>query len=129
MRYRASCLVASLMLATSSALAADDFGMEYAVERVPASRLSVVQCAKAVRGAAEAGGYVTRSQQVGDTLALHVAGPPGDGRALIAYCIQAGELTVYVVQVLDYAGPGGAAVARFKEQVVKALERATGPRR
>ena len=96
--------VATLLLATSLPLAANDFGLSYDVERVPATQLSVADCAAAIRRASDAAGYTTRTEQDQGRLALHVSGPKADGKALVSYCIQAGTRTVWVVQALDIRG-------------------------
>lgn len=119
-------IVAGLLLAASLPAAADDFGLSYDVERVPATQLSVADCAAAIRRASEAAGYATRTQQDQGKLALHVSGPRGDGKALVGYCIQAGTRTVWVVQALDYSGPGNAASERVTKAVAAELRRASG---
>ena len=115
-----------LLLAMSAVAAADDFGLDYDVERVPATQLSVADCATAIRRASEAAGYTTRTHQDQGKLALYVSGPRGDGKALVSYCIQAGTRTVWVVQALDYSGPGNAASANVMKAVAKELRRASG---
>ena len=117
---------ATALLAASLPLAADDFGLSYDVERVPATQLSVADCAAAIRRASDAAGYTTRTEQDQGRLALHVSGPKGDGKALVSYCIQAGTRTVWVVQALDYAGPGNAASERVMRSVAAELRRAAG---
>lgn len=77
----------------------------------------------------DAAGYVTRMQQDQGKLALHVSGLRGDGKVLVAYCIQAGMMTVWMVQALDYAGPGGSASARVKQRVAGELRRVAGIRK
>ena len=49
-----------------------------------------------------------------------------DGKALVSYCIQAGTRTVWVVQALDYSGPGNAASERVTKAVAAELRRASG---
>lgn len=117
---------AGLLLAMSAVAAADDFGLDYDVERVPATQLSVADCAAAIRRASEAAGYTTRTHQDQGKLALYVSGPRGDGKALVSYCIQAGTRTVWVVQAMDYSGPGNAASANVMKAVAKELRRASG---
>ncbi|MBP6797213.1 MAG: hypothetical protein KA124_03870 [Luteimonas sp.] len=118
--------VATLLLATSLPLAANDFGLSYDVERVPATQLSVADCAAAIRRASDAAGYTTRTEQDQGRLALYVSGPKGDGKALVSYCIQAGTRTVWVVQALDYSGPGNASPERVMKAVAAELRRAAG---
>lgn len=118
--------LACVLLAFSAGAAAGDFGIDYDVERVPAARLPVASCAAAVKRGADAVGYVTRTQQDQGKLAMHVSGPRGDGKALVAYCIEAGTMTVWVVQALDYAGPGGDASAKVRQRVADELRRAAG---
>ena len=121
-----STTAATLLLAVSLSLAANDFGLSYDVERVPATQLSVADCAAAIRRASDAAGYTTRTEQDQGRLALHVSGPKADGKALVSYCIQAGTRTVWVVQALDYSGPGNAASANVMKAVAKELRRASG---
>lgn len=121
----AGSMLAGSMLAGSAPAAASDFGLDYAVERVPASQLSLAQCASAIRRGSQAAGYLTRIDQDQSTLRTFVSGPKGDGHALVAYCVQAGGLTVYVVQVLDYSGPGGREAQRAKQAVVAELKKAS----
>ena len=123
-------LAGALALTLSGPVAASDFGLEYAVERAPATQLSMAQCAAAVKRGSQAAGYLTRIEQDQGASRIFVSGPKGDGRSLVAYCIQAGSTTVYVVQAFDYAGPGGVEAARVKQAVVTALKQATAvPRR
>ena len=117
---------AGLLLTISAVAAADDFGLDYDVERVPATQLSVADCAAALRRASEAAGYTTRTHQDQGKLALYVSGPRGDGKALVSYCIQAGTRTVWVVQAMDYSGPGNAASANVMKAVATELRRASG---
>lgn len=117
---------AGLLLALSATAAANDFGLDYDVERVPATQLPLADCAAAIRRASEAAGYVTRTQQDQGKLVLHVSGPRGDGKALVSYCIQAGTRTVWVVQALDYSGPGHAASAKVMKAVAAELRSAAG---
>ncbi|MBP6797052.1 MAG: hypothetical protein KA124_03040, partial [Luteimonas sp.] len=70
--------------------------------------------------------YTTRTEQDQGRLALHVSGPKADGKALVSYCIQAGTRTVWVVQALDYSGPGNAASERVMKAVAAELRRAAG---
>ncbi|MCA0393708.1 MAG: DUF6180 family protein [Proteobacteria bacterium] len=125
-RAAAVALAGLVALAGSLPVAADDFGLSYDVERVPATQLSVADCVAAIRRASDAEGFTTRSQQDQGRVALFVSGPGGDGKALVAYCIQAGTRTVWVVQMLDYAGPGNAASERVTRQVAAELRRAAG---
>ena len=121
-----STTAATLLLAVSLSLAANDFGLSYDVERVPATQLSVADCAAAIRRASDAAGYTTRTEQDQGRLALYVSGPKGDGKALVSYCIQAGTRTVWVVQALDYSGPGNASPERVMKAVAAELRRAAG---
>lgn len=121
-------IVASLSL-WGIAVAADDFSLDYTVERTPATRLSLENCAAAIKRGAEASNYTTRPQQERPTLAVYVAGPPEDGGAVVAYCIQAGDKTVYVVQTLDYSGPTSAVSASVKDRIVAELQKTAAPGR
>lgn len=118
-------LLGACALALSAPLAAADFGMEYAIERVPAAQLSMAQCSAALKRGSQAAGYITRTDQDQGASRIFVSSPSGEGRSLVAYCIQAGSMTVYVVQAFDYAGPGSSEAARVKQAVVAALKKAT----
>ena len=58
-----STTAATLLLAVSLSLAANDFGLSYDVERVPATQLSVADCANAA-GAAIAAASAVRARVV-----------------------------------------------------------------
>lgn len=123
---KARGLSAGLLLAASPLVAASEFGLDYDVERVAAAQLSLAGCAAAVERGSTRAGYATRTRQDQGKLVLHVSGPKGDGKALVSYCIQAGTQTVWVVQALDYAGPGKAAPSQVMKAVVAELRRAAG---
>ncbi|MCR6685551.1 DUF6180 family protein [Pseudoxanthomonas sp.] len=119
--------IAALALAAvlpSMAAAADDFSLSYDVDRFPSSRLDLQACRAAVARGAAAIGYTTRIDRDQKTLAIHVAGPRQDGRALVAYCITAGDQTVFVVQGLDYSGRGSPEAERVKNAVAAELRKA-----
>jgi hypothetical protein len=115
-----------VLYAAMAPLAASDFGLEYDIDRVPATQLSLADCALAIRRASAAAGYSTRTEQDQGRLVLHVAGPQGDGEALVSYCIQAGTRTVWVVQGLDYSGPGRSGAADVVKAVAAELRGAAG---
>lgn len=118
-------VLALAFFACSAPSVAGDFGLEYATERVPAAQLSMAQCAAAINRGSQASGYITHLEQDQGTSRIFVSGPKGAGRSLVAYCIQAGSMTVYVVQAMDYAGPGSSESKQVKQRVVDALKRAT----
>lgn len=112
-----AALTAAAVLLPIRPAAADDFSLGYDVDRFPASKLSLQTCRAAVSRGAAALGYTTRVDQDQKTLALHVSAPRTDGRSLIAYCISAGDQTVFVIQAFDYSGPGNPDVDRVKARV------------
>jgi len=123
----ATLALAVLALATalpSTPAAANDFSLSYDVDRFPSSRLDMRACRAAVARGAAAVGYTTRVDQDQKTLAIHVSGPRQDGRALVAYCIAAGDQTVFVVQGLDYSGPDSPEAERVKKAVAAELRKA-----
>jgi len=122
-RILAAAGVAAL-LALPTRAQADDFSLSYDVDRVPTAKLSLGACRSAIARAADALGYTTRVDQNQGTLVTHVSGPRQDGRSLVAYCIAAGDQTVFVVQAFDYTGPGSADVDRIKAQVATEIRKA-----
>ena len=122
-----SCAALTALLALPLASNANDFGLSYDVDRVDASRLSLAECGTAISRGATSLGYVTRAHDAQDQLITHVSGPQGDGSAVIAYCIGAGDQTVFVVQALDYSGPGTADAERVKARVTSEIRKAITP--
>lgn len=125
------CLIALLSaaaLAPSASAAADDFSLGYDVDRFPATQLSVEACHAALARGAAAVGYVTRNQTDQGTLATHVSGPAGGGRALVSYCLSAGDHTAFVIQAFDYSGPSSRATAPVKACVASEVRKAAGGR-
>lgn len=121
-------LIAGLSLAPALAATADDFSLGYDVDRYPATQLSVKSCLAALARGAAAVGYVTRTQSDQGTLATHVSGPAGGGRALVSYCISAGTHTAFVVQALDYSSPDSRVTDAVKAQVTAEVRKAAGAR-
>jgi len=121
-------LIAGLSLAPVLAATADDFSLGYDVDRYPATQLSVKSCLAALARGAAAAGYTTRTQRDQGTLATHVSGPAGGGRALVSYCISAGTHTAFVVQTLDYSGPDSRATEAVKARVTAEVRKAAGAR-
>lgn len=124
MKILVCAMAVAASLSFSGIAAADDFSLAYSVERTPATRLSMENCSAAIKRAAEISNYTTRVQQEHPTLTVYVAGPPEDGGAVVAYCIQAGDKTVYVVQTLDYSGPTSTVSTQVKDRIVAELEKA-----
>lgn len=79
------------------------------------------------RGAA-AVGYVTRDQTDQGTLATHVSGPAGSGRALVSYCLSAGDHTAFVMQAFGYSGPDSRTTDAIKARVASEVRKAAGGR-
>ena len=126
---RSTTCLAPAALALAAALpaapaSASDFSLSYDVDRFPSTRLDLQACRAAVARGAAAVGYTTRLDQDQKTLAIHVSGPRQDGRALVAYCITAGDQTVFVVQGLDYSGPDSPEAERVKSAVAAELRKA-----
>lgn len=114
------------LLACSPVRASSEFSLGYDVDRFPARQLSMDACRVAVAKGAASLGYTTRVNQDQKTLVLHVSAPRTDGRSLISYCISAGDQTVFVIQALDYSGPGNPDVDRVKQRVGAEVRRAAG---
>jgi len=110
-------LAGAVMMASLPAMAASEFSLGYDVDRFPATQLSLASCRAAIARGAAALGYTTRVDQGQGTLTVHVSAPRTDGRSLIAYCIGAGNQTVFVIQAFDYSGPGNPDVDRVKQRV------------
>lgn len=114
------------LFASNPSWAASEFSLGYDVDRFPARQLSLAACRKAIATGAASLGYTTRVDQDQKTLVLHVSAPRTDGRSLISYCISAGDQTVFVIQALDYSGPGNPDVDRVKQRVGNAVRKAAG---
>lgn len=110
-------LAALTLLSANAAWAAPEFSLGYDVDRFPAKQLSLAACRTAIAKGAASLGYTTRVDQDQKTVMLHVSAPRTDGRSLISYCISAGDQTVFVIQALDYSGPGNPDVDRVKQRV------------
>ncbi|MBB3342217.1 DUF6180 family protein [Luteimonas sp. RC10] len=124
-------LATLLALAVSAPMAsatADDFSLGYDVDRYPATQLNIKACLAALARGAAAVGYTTRAQSDQGTLATHVSGPAGGGRALVSYCISAGDHTAFVVQALDYSGPDSRGPDTIKARVAAEVRKAAGAR-
>lgn len=112
MKIRRTVCGAITLIAASSigASANDDFKLEYRIERIDAGRLSLAKCTETLRRTAQESGIPVATSDPREQ-AVVVSGGPRDGKgAIIAYCIAAGDKTVYVVQGIGYR-PGSAATA------------------
>lgn len=128
MKQTMALACALALLPALPASAAAEFSLGYDVDRFPVRQLSVQACHAAVARGAAALGYATRVEQDQKTLVLHVSAPASNGRSLISYCISAGDHTVFVIQALDYSGPGNPDVDRVKQRVASEVRRAAVPR-
>jgi len=122
--FAALAIMASV--AEISPAGAQDFSLGYDVDRFPAKTLSLQACRSALSRGAAAVGYTTRVDQDQKTLIVHVSAPPGDGRSLVAYCVTAGDQTVFLIQAFDYTRPNSPEVDRIKARVAAEVRKAAG---
>ena len=110
----------TLGLLTTGATAAQEFSLEYRVERRSAADLSLDTCADIARREAAAVGYSQSVQRFPNQLAVVSGGPRGGGGSYVVYCITVDDKTVQLVQVMDYQNRAQPA-AEFADRVHKAL--------
>ncbi|AWN38667.1 DUF6180 family protein [Methylobacterium radiodurans] len=105
-------VITLIAASTIGARANDDFKLEYRIERIDAGRLSVGRCTETLRRTAQENSIPVAVSDPRDE-AVVISGGPRDGKgAIIAYCIAAGDKTVYVVQGIGYrAGTAATAFA------------------
>lgn len=98
-----------------------DFNLTYHVERTPASRLSLTSCGNAVTKVARQAGLNADMQSFPGQLVVVKGGRSGAG-AFVVQCIAVSNMTVSVVQGIDYSGQKGV-LGQFADrafQLVKA---------
>ena len=110
----------TLGLLTANAMAAQEFSLEYRVERRSAADLSLDTCADIARREAAAVGYSQSVQRFPNQLAVVSGGPRGGGGSYVVYCITVDDKTVQLVQAIDYQNRAQPA-AEFADRVHKAL--------
>lgn len=115
-----SAVLTIVGLLATSAMAAQEFSLEYRVERRSAADLSLDRCADIAGREAEAVGYSRKVQRYPNQLAVVSGGPSGGGGSFVVYCIAVDDKTVQLVQVIDYQNRTGPAAA-FADRVHRAL--------
>ncbi|TDR89861.1 DUF6180 family protein [Enterovirga rhinocerotis] len=116
-------LILAMATMAASHAAANDFKLEYRVERTEAAALSLDQCADIVRKEAAEAGYTQSVDRHPGQLVTVTGGPSGGGSSFIVHCIAVDGKTVSVVQAIDYRGRGATA-KRFADRVHAALTKA-----
>lgn len=114
-------VAASLLVAASAtgAIAADEFKLDYRIERTEAAKLSLAQCTQILRQTAQ---EMAIPVSVSDESlpAVAVFGGLGDGKgSIVAYCITAGDKTVHLVQGIGYRP--GSTIAAYADKAHHAL--------
>jgi hypothetical protein len=114
---------ASLLFMTAPAHAQnDDFHLAYHVERTPSEKLSIETCGSVVAAAAQKVGLSAGSQNFPGQLVLVSGGLKGKG-AFVVQCISVEDITVSVVQGIDYSQQKGA-LGNFADNVYEELKAA-----
>lgn len=101
----------------------DDFHLAYHVERTPSEKLSIETCGSVVAAAAQKVGLNVGSQNFPGQLVLVSGGLKGKG-AFVVQCISVEDITVSVVQGIDYSQQKGA-LGNFADNVHEELKAAT----
>lgn len=99
-----------------------DFNLTYHVERTPASRLSLTTCGNAVTRVARQAGLSVDMQSFPGQLVVVNGGRSGAG-AFVVQCIAVGNMTVSVVQGIDYRGQKGP-LGLFADRAFQAVKAA-----
>ena len=100
----------------------DDFHLAYHVERTPADKLSIETCGSVVMAAAQKVGLNVGSQNFPGQLVMVSGGLKGKG-AFVVQCISVEDITVSVVQGIDYSQQKGA-LGNFADNVHEELKAA-----
>lgn len=100
----------------------NDFHLTYHVERSPASRLSIETCGSIVTGAARQAGLRSDQTAFPGQLVVVSGGAKGAG-TFVAQCIAVGDVTVSVVQGIDYRQQKGL-LGRFADQAFAGVKAA-----
>lgn len=115
--------VANLFALASPALAENsDFSLTYHVERTPGGKLSLESCGEVLVSAAEEAGLQVGSQAYPGQLVVVSGGIEGKG-AFVAQCIAVNDMTVTVVQGIDYR-PQKGVLGSFADKAFDALKAA-----
>lgn len=96
-----------------------DFNLTYHVERTPADALDLTSCGTAVEQAARSAGFSVNVQRFPQQLVIVSGGEKGRG-VFTVQCIAVGDVTVSVVQGIDYQ-PGRGPLATFADNAYAAI--------
>ena len=124
MKASTSLLSAAAMLGLSLPAFAQgaEFSLTYHVERTPAAQLSIEACGNAVTQAAQQAGLSSDAQSFPGQLVTVRGGAEGRG-AFVVQCIAVENMTVSVVQGIDYRAQKGA-LGEFADQAFAAVKAA-----
>ncbi|KAA0971116.1 hypothetical protein FPY71_11780 [Aureimonas fodinaquatilis] len=124
MNYAALMLssIGFIGLAFSANAEQSDFHLTYHVERTPSAQLSIETCGEAVMQKARNTGLRSDIQSYPNQLVTVSGGREGSG-AFIAQCIAVGDVTVSVVQGIDYES-GKGAIGSFADDAFDAVKAA-----
>ncbi|ATY31175.1 DUF6180 family protein [Sphingomonas psychrotolerans] len=113
--------LAVLVLASPALPQGSDFNLTYHVERTPATKLSLAACGNAVIQIARQSKLSVDSQSFPGQLVMVKGGRAGAG-TFVVQCIAVGNMTVSVVQGIDYRTKG--ALGQFADRAFAAVKAA-----
>lgn len=99
-----------------------DFNLTYHVERIPAAQLSIETCGSVVARVAGQAGLRAATQSYPGQLVTVSGGDEGSG-TFVVQCIAVGDMTVGVIQGIDYRQQKGA-LGSFADQAFAAVKAA-----
>ncbi len=114
--------VAILAMTAPTLAQDDDFNLTYHVERTPSSKLTIEKCGDVVTETAQKAGLRSDIQDFPGQLVVVTGGIKGKG-AFVVQCINVDNVTVSVVQGIDYRQQKGA-LGRFADKTFEALKAA-----
>ena len=114
--------VAVLGLASPALSQSSDFNLTYHVERASAAKLSLASCGNAVVQIARQSKLSVDSQSFPGQLVMVKGGRAGAG-TFVVQCIAVGNVTVSVVQGIDYRTQKGA-LGQFADRAFAAVKAA-----
>ncbi|WP_421566123.1 DUF6180 family protein [Ochrobactrum sp. EDr1-4] len=97
----------------------NDFNLTFHVERTPSKTLDLETCGSVVESSASAAGFTVSVQRFPQQLVLVSGGEKGSG-VFTLQCIAVGDVTVSVVQGIDYRTSKGA-LGKFADDTYAAI--------
>lgn len=118
---RIVALAATCLITLTAPLHAQDsdFNLTYHVERTPSKALDLETCGSVVESSAKDAGLSVSVQRFPQQL-VHVSGGEKGRGVFTVQCIAVGDVTVSVVQGIDY-GKGKGALGKFADDAYAAL--------